>query len=563
MDNLQLPDEMQIWRVDHVPVVSAYCRKIGLIETVNTVVSSQMQIQPGEVVQAMVLDTLSGRSPLYRLTEFFEHQDVKLAVGRELEAQMFNDTNVGRTLDRIYQAGTMKVFSQVALRATEFFAVDTHALFYDTTSVSVWGDYDLYHDRESETQMLNLTHGHSKDKRGDLKQFLIEALCVERNIPIMGGCKDGNSSDKRNNNKVLKNISGWMARYGLEPGAYIYVADSALVSPDNLAQMGQNLFVTRLPFSYKEADRVVREAVQAEQWQQIGLLSEAPPMNKRPVASYRVYETQVRLYGRQYRAVVVHSDANDKRRQKRIERELAKGRKQLQQEAEQLSKVKYYCLADAQQAAQGLEKHQGEYHRIRTEIKELISYARGRPAKGKPRKIQQIRYEVQTVAIEENAEAVAKKREEAGCFVLLSNIAVEGVGAHSGEALLRLYKEQHGVERNFGFLKDPLIVNDLFLKSPERIEVLGMVLLIALLVWNLMERAMRQYVGESQRTIPGWDKKQTDRPTSFMMSTKFTGLMVVKVGDQRTLGRKLTAVQQVYLKALNITPECLLDPGGV
>jgi len=73
---------------------------------------------------------------------------------------------------------------------------------------------------------------------------------------------------------------------------------------------------------------------------------------------------------------------------------------------------------------------------------------------------------------------------------------------------LRLYKEQHGVERNFGFLKDPLIVNDLFLKSPERIEVLGMVLLIALLVWNLMERAMRQYVGESQRTIPGWDKKR-------------------------------------------------------
>ena len=129
--------------------------------------------------------------------------------------------------------------------------------------------------------------------------------------------------------------------------------------------------------------------------------------------------------------------------------------------------------------------------------------------------------------------------------------------------MLRLYKEQHGVERNFGFVKDPLIVNDLFLKSPARIEVLGMILLIALLVWNLIERAMRRYVSTSQRTLPGWDKKQTEKPTSFMMSTKFTGLLVVKLGTHRRFGHKLNGVQQAYLKALQITPECLLDPGGV
>ena len=71
------------------------------------------------------------------------------------------------------------------------------------------------------------------------------------------------------------------------------------------------------------------------------------------------------------------------------------------------------------------------------------------------------------------------------------NRCTECEGAQSGEQVLRLYKEEPGVERNFGFPKDPLIVNDLFLKSPERIEVLGMILLIAFLVWNLIERAMR------------------------------------------------------------------------
>ena len=81
----------------------------------------------------------------------------------------------------------------------------------------------------------------------------------------------------------------------------------------------------------------------------------------------------MQLYDKKYRAVVVHSDATDKRRLKRIEREIAKGRKELEQEAEKTNKVKHYCLADAKEAAHRLEKHNSEYHQIRTEIKEVVT----------------------------------------------------------------------------------------------------------------------------------------------------------------------------------------------
>ena len=47
------------------------------------------------------------------------------------------------------------------------------------------------------------------------------------------------------------------------------------------------------------------------------------------------------------------------------------------------------------------------------------------------------------------------------------------------------------------------------------------------------------------------------------MSTKFTELLVMKLVSNRRYERKLTGVQRVYLQALQITPECLLDPGGV
>jgi len=36
-------------------------------------------------------------------------------------------------------------------------------------------------------------------------------------------------------------------------------------------------------------------------------------------------------------------------------------------------------------------------------------------------------------------------------------------------------KDQHGTEQHYGFLKDPVLVKSLFLKKPERIEALGLV----------------------------------------------------------------------------------------
>jgi transposase len=42
-----------------------------------------------------------------------------------------------------------------------------------------------------------ITHGHSKDKRGDLKQFMMEAVCVKGSVTLLGAVLSGNTSDKK------------------------------------------------------------------------------------------------------------------------------------------------------------------------------------------------------------------------------------------------------------------------------------------------------------------------------------------------------------------------------
>jgi transposase len=554
-----LLDKLSVKRVDHLPIVASFCRRIGLTDTVNRGVPTEMDVDVGTVVQAMVLDTLSGRSPLYRLEEFIESVDTELLLGKELPARSFNDTTLGRALDAIYEVGTEPLFSRIAFTAASRFAVDMRYVHFDTTSVNVWGAYDVYGRESEDDERLRIVNGHSKDKRPDLKQFLISMLCVQRTVPLLGGCENGNASDKRLNNTVLNRLSSYMATHGLKPGAFIYVADSAMVTPDSLAQVGDNLFITRLPFTYNEADRVVTEAVRENKWTHVGSLVKTPPSRNRTPAVYRVCEKDVTIGEEPYRAIVVHSSAHDKRRLKRIQRQLESSRQEAEERLKEVTDVTYFCRADAEAATERLSAQPSLFHSIEAEAVEQINYARGRPPKNGPRTIASITYRVKGTVVERTAEA-DQKRQEAGCFVLLSNVPSEGDLAHTGAEILAAYKDQHGIERNFGFLKDPLIVNDLFLKKPERVEVLGFILLVSLLVWSLIEHTLRDYVRTTDSELPGWDAKPTTRPTSFMMSTKFSGIQVINIEGYRRLAAPPDQTQIHYLAALGLAPKDLYLP---
>src|SRR3989475_10442796 len=102
---------IEAYQVQHLPIVKAYADKIGLVEVINEVVPTEMAVDPGTIVLGMILDTLSGRSPLYRLEEFFAHQDTALLVGKAVAPEAFQDDTVGRGLDRLFATGTLKVFT--------------------------------------------------------------------------------------------------------------------------------------------------------------------------------------------------------------------------------------------------------------------------------------------------------------------------------------------------------------------------------------------------------------------------------------------------------------------
>ena len=248
---------------------------------------------------------------------------------------------------------------------------------------------------------------------------------------------------------------------------------------------------------------------------------------------------------------MVHSSSQDQRRQKQLERELQASAATLDATAREVTHQEYFCRADAEAAAAKLRAQQSAYHHIEVQVAEHPKYGPGRPSQKQPRVVKALRYGLK-VTLHERAEVVARKVQEMGCFVLLTNVPTAGEMAHSAPEVLRAYKEQHGVEQNFAFLKDPVIVNSLFLKKPERIEALGLVLLLALLLWRLVERALRVHVETTGKHVPGWYKREPQNTTAFMMMTKFAAVRVIKVGAHRQLAQPLATVQQQYLLALGV-----------
>ena len=537
-------------QVDHLPIIASYARRLGLVEIVNRLVPVEMDVEPGQIVLGLVLDTLSGRSPLYHLEATFEAYDRAMLFGQEMPAGYFNDDNVGRLLDHLFDVGTQKIFSALSVSALQRFELSTHHVHFDTTSVNVYGEY---RGADSETAAFKITQGYSKDKRPDLKQFVLSLLCVDGDVPLVGKLEDGNASDKKINHRVLSEVSRHMKEHGVADQAFIYIADAAMVTEENLAQAGP--FITRLPATYNECEHVILRAIEVNQWDEVGRISRTAPTKNRPSASYRVHEESVMLYGKDYRAIVVHSSAHDKRRQKRLERELDASLKQIKALAKACERRIFSCQADAGAAASETMKQDTAYHQLKLRVMKQPRYAQGRPKKNSPRIPVTLEYGLQAEVIEKQ-DAIDRRRKMAGCFVLLTNVPGETEAGYSAEQILRTYKDQYAIEKNFGFLKDDQIVNALFLKRAERIEALGLVLLISLLIWRLIEHALRSDLEARDTTLPGWDNKPTQRPTAYMMTWKFKGIIVLCVGEQRYLAQALSPTQKAFLKALQVPEMC-------
>ncbi len=117
--------------------------------------------------------------------------------------------------------------------------------------------------------------------------------------------------------------------------------------------------------------------------------------------------------------------------------------------------------------------------------------------------------------------------------------------------LLDEYKSQQAVERGFRFLKNPdFLTSSLFLKKPERIEALLMIMTCSLMIYAALEHLIRRNLAQQKEFFPDMKKKPTQKPTAKWVFFCFQGISVLVINAQEKVVTNIIDRQKIILNCL-------------
>jgi len=546
----------QVYPIAHLPLVLGVLRRLEVATVIDRLIPPHPAhvLSCGRGVEALVLAILDGHHALYKVGPRLEERGMVALLQPGLTRAALHDSRLGHLLDALFAANLNKVFSAVALKALEVYAIPTPWLHQDTTTIALYG---AYADAPQTPQAPRPAYGHSKDGRDDLKQVLLSlGVSGDSGLPLRVGVRDGNRSDSTERPEAIEECLA----LGLE-GVRGIVADSKAYSRRTLGLCLEHKIglVTLVPRTC-----AIRQELEAWGQQQpaLPLLVEKPGRTKDAaprrwhgqsvccpvdVEDNKGQVTQVAL-----RFVVVHSSQLAQQQAQSYAAAQAKEAEALIDHVRHVQARWFACEADAEAAIAEYE-HRGpgrrgrrpqawRYHAVRYRIvadtRRMRRARRGRPAKTDPPPTESgYRLAVET-------EALANLEEDNGWTVLATTVSPE---VSTDTELLQAYQEQHtSVEPGFRWIKNPAAIAPVWLEKPERIAALAMLTVVGLLVYSVIQRQVRLSLRTHAQQLPG-NKGMTAIPTAAVVVALFSQVALVQLWIEEHEVIQIAGVQPHHL----------------
>src|SRR5713101_1610329 len=541
--------EYQTERLDHLGIVAGVCQEAGIAEWLDKQAGeTRRSVSVGKATVAMVLNGLGfSNRQLYLVPQYFENKPVEHLLGEGITADMLNDDCLGRTLDWLYEHDVTTLFAGLALQARRRFGIQAQHLHIDTTSFSVSGDYATK--EEDDPVPLAITYGYSRDHREDLKQWMLAlASTHDGDVPLFLQPLDGNSSDKFSLLAAVMAIQKHLREATAEPS--VYVADNGIYSESNMRQLNAAgvKWVSRVSETSTEAKTVLQEG--SQDWQ------------RSEDGSIQWYRRVMTLLQGSERWVIIRTPASQQRAHLTLQRQVSRAQASWERKCWHLSNQHFACEADARAALERELKGKPMWLEVHHDF---VAHPR-HAGKGRPRKeASPATHQWQIVAtVTVNQQRVEEEALRKACFIVGTNELESEV--LSDQELVTTYKEQGGVERGFRFLKDPLfLASSVFVKKPERIIALSLIMVLCLLVYRLAEYRLRARLAETEQTIPDQVQKPTARPTMRWVFQCFEGIELLHVQTSTTsltIVLRLESVHRLILALLGPLYEKIYNPSG-
>jgi hypothetical protein len=514
-----------------LPVIRDFLARLDVAETVDRLcpVRDVARVSHGQVIAALVANRLTSPTPLVHVEDWARGWAVPEMFG--VPADALNDDRVGRALDALASQSDA-VAGTVGARAIAVFGVDVARMHWDMTSISLYGAYP-----ETDPDFAEPRFGHPKDRRPDLKQIQTGlAVSGDGGIPLLARAFDGGAAEVSQiapAMRALRELAG--------PRRFLLVGDSKLVSYPNLTALtgAEVEFLAPAPKSVVPASVLAGlDPVAATEVDYTAGRDAGKKVGDR--GTYRVLEGASTLRGPRVsdpsltvRTVFVWSSARAGAAATARAKKLDRARGDLARLRRALGSRHYpdEAAVIARLAVIAKTRRVGGYLRGHTDTD---------PDTGKP-----------TLACYFDQAALDTETATDGWYALLTTLDADD--ADPAE-VLRRYKGQEVVERRYGAVKGPLAVAPLFLHNNARIHALIHVICLALLIFSLIERALRLAITPAA-TLPGLYAGRPAKPTGQLILAALASLRLTPAfASQPAMISRPRPLQQKILDLLGIDP---------
>jgi len=496
-------------------LVQHVVERLGLVALIDRHVPQRgrAELTTGEVVAALIANRLCAPAPLYDIAAWGSNAALHEVMG--VPGMLLNDDRLGRALEAFAPVAE-SVRGEAALAAVQTFGADAARLHVDLTTLRVAGAY-----RDSEL----VAKGWSSDRRVARQVQMLQATNPE-GIPLYVRPHPGDAAELTCIGAALERLAALLG-----PGVLI-CADSALGHIKNLcaAHRAGLQFVVPLRastgFATTFLEQVGFRALRPLRY--VSRRGQGVPGHRRnryrgtlrplPVTDPETGERST------FRVVYVWSSEEASSVAEGRERALIKAELELAKISRGLGGRCYKTLAQVEARVATI---------LIQPIRGLVVVKTGMQA-AKP-----------TLDWHRDRDAIAAAARTDGIYALATNLP----GRLSPNRILCLYKDQFRVELRHRDAKQTLRVRPLFLHNDDRIGALVSIVGLALLVFGIIEAAVRRGLGPGQ-TLPILPEGRAALPTGRSILAAFQGLGLTYT-EQGPILDHLTATQRRMLRVLD------------
>jgi transposase len=485
-----------------LPIVNHFISRLTLDDALEAALphdDARVRLAPAAVLGVMVRHLAIEHRPLYAIGEWASNYAPELFGLNESELVALNDDRVGRTLTRLFDADRASLLTSVVLTMVRAFDIDCTQLHNDSTSITVTGSHYGGVKKRGDKPVAEVTFGHSKDHRPDLRQLVwILSVSADGAVPLSYRVESGNTSDDTTHVETWDQLRALVGR-----DDFLYIADGKLANAKALGHIDANhgRFVTVLANNRKEVT-----------WFQHWTEDHAPSWHearRRPARRdgdpdevWRTFESPLPSAAG-YRVIWVHANAKQTRDAATRTARITAGHAALEALSAKLAgpRCRLKSVVAVEHVLERVLEHTSAARYFSTRVEELSEESFRQARRGRPGPSTHYVKRVTSgfsLSFSVRTDVVSAEAKSDGTFALLTNDR-----DMTPAEVLNAYKDQPNLERRHAQLKGHQLVAPVFLKDPVRIEGLLCCHFFALVIQALIEREIRSAMkAANQTSIP-------------------------------------------------------------